>query len=110
VADRQQRRGTITPRIAGTLGCMAAAVLGYGAVTIIDRGHGAIGTQWRSAVVIGGGASIGLLALIAAVLALTRWRPRASRVLFPVAVGLAGALALIAWAGYPRGRRQRPCD
>lgn len=99
MAGQQQRRVTITPRIAGIFGCLAAAVLGYGAVTIIDQGHGAIGTQWRAAVVIGGGASIGLLALIAAVLALARWRPRASRALFPVAMGLVGALALIAWAG-----------
>jgi hypothetical protein len=74
-------------------------VLGYGAVTVIDQGHRAVGTQWRAAVVIGGGASIGLLALIAAVLAVARWRPRASRALFPVAMALVGALALIAWAG-----------
>lgn len=95
----RQPRVTISPRIAGILGCLVVAVLGYGAVIVIDQGHGAVGTQWRSAVVIGGGASIGLLALIAAVLGLAWWRPRVSRALSRVAMGLVGALALIAWAG-----------
>ncbi len=99
VAGQEQRRVRITPRIAGILGCLAAAVLGYGAVTVIEQGHGALGTRWRAAVLIGGGAPIGLLVLIAAVLAVARWRRRASRALFPVAMGLAGALVLIAWAG-----------
>ena len=49
-------------------------------------------------VVIGGGASIGLLALVAAWVALARWHPPASRVLYPMAMGLLGALALIVWA------------
>lgn len=81
------------------MGCLVVAVLGYGAVTVIVQGHGAVGAHWRPAVLIGGGASIGLLALIGAVLGLARWRPRAARALLRVAMGLVGALALIAWAG-----------
>ncbi len=91
VAGQQQRGVRTTPSIAGTFGWLAAAVLGYGAVTVIGQGHGALGTRWRAAVLIGGGTSIGLLALIAAVLAVARWCSRASRALFPVAMGLMGA-------------------
>jgi hypothetical protein len=103
VAGQQRRRVRISPRIAGAFGCLVAAVLGYGAVTVIGQGHGALGTRWRAAVLIGGGASIGLLVLIAGVLALgralARRHPRAPRALYPVAMVLAGALVLIAWAG-----------
>ncbi len=98
MAAQQHRRTRITPRIAGTLGCLAAVVLGYGAVRVIDEGRGA-GAQWRLAVLIGGGASIGLLALVAAVLALARWRRRPSRALYLAAMGLMGAQALIVLAG-----------
>ncbi len=38
-AGRKQRRVKITPGTAGTFGCLVVAVLGYGAVTIIDRSH-----------------------------------------------------------------------
>jgi hypothetical protein len=98
-AGRKQRRVKITPRTAGTFGCLVVAVLGYGAVTIIDQGHSAIGRQWLPAVLIGGGTPIGLLALIGALLAVGRRRPRASRALYPVGMGLMGALALLVWAG-----------
>lgn len=91
----------ITPRVAGIAGFVVAAVLEYGAITVIAQGRGVIGAQWRSAVLIGGGASVGLLALMALALALAvAWRrPRASRALHPVVLGLVCALALIAWAG-----------
>ncbi len=110
VAGREQRRVKITPRTAGTSGCLVVAVLCYSAVTITDRGHSDIGRQWLPAVLIGGGTPIGLLALIGALLALGRRRPRASRALYPVGMGLMGALALIAWAGIHLAGRQRPGD
>jgi hypothetical protein len=50
-------------------------------------------------VLIGGGASVGLLALIALAVAVAWRRPRASRGLYPIVLGLVCALALIAWAG-----------
>lgn len=98
MAGRQQPKVTISPRIAGILACLVVAVLGYGAVTVIDQGQGAVGAEWWPSVLIGGGASIGLLALIAAVLGWARWRPRMARALLRVAMGLMVVLALVAWA------------
>ena len=107
---QQQRRVTITPRIAGILGCLAAAVLGYGAIAVIVQGHSAIRTQWRAAVVIGGGASVGLLALTAAVLvmvvAASACVPRA----VPGSDGGGRRAGADCLGGIACGRRQRSGD
>jgi drug/metabolite transporter (DMT)-like permease len=95
----RQPRLNISPRIAGIIGCAVTAVLAYGPITVIDQGRTAVRDQWRLAVTVGGCVSIGLIAILAAALAVARSRHRFPPYLARVLAALAGALLLITVAG-----------
>jgi hypothetical protein len=95
VTGQPRRKLAISPRTAGIIGGVVAAVLAYGAVMTIDQGRTTARAQWRLAVTVGAGTSVGLIAMLAATLAVAWWRRGALPALARVVVGLNGALLLI---------------
>jgi hypothetical protein len=98
--ERRRRKPlVISRRTGGILVCLIAAVLGYGAITVIERGRMAIGAHWPAAVAAGAGASAGLMVLLAVMVAVARWRRRASRSISLAARVILTAFLLTTWAG-----------
>jgi hypothetical protein len=100
VSDQRQRKPiVITPRVGGILGGLATVMIGYVAITGIDQGRSTVRAQWALAVTVGAGTSSGLIAVLAASIAVARWRQRVSRVLVPPMAWLSGAVLLITVVG-----------
>jgi hypothetical protein len=93
--QRKPRLINISPRIAGVFGCLVVGVLAYAAVMMIVRGRTTVRAQWRLAVTVGAGTFIGLIVLIAALVAVAWWRHGMPPVLRRLLKVLTYALVLV---------------
>jgi hypothetical protein len=100
VSDRRRPLIVITPRVGGILGCLAAATIAYIAIAGVDQGRSTVRAHWALAVTAGAGTSSGVIALLAASVAATRWRQQAPRALGLPMAWLSGATLLITVAGW----------
>lgn len=98
--ERRRRKPlVISRRTGGILVCLIAAVLGYGAITVVEQGRRTASAHWAAAVTAGVGTSAGLIALLAVMVAVARWRRRASRSISLAAQVILTAFLLTTWAG-----------